>query len=178
MKHWLAVIGSALGLTASASPATQPQDIAPSNVYLELRGQALAQTQSSLRVSDNTIGVLMETGYPGAIATLIALVDGSASLYFSNGGGIIGAGQHQGPAAAARSLVVTAAENLSKFTPTTEFPLPTLGRTRFFVITAQGVLTAEAAEDDLGNNRLPLSPVFHAAHALIAEMRQVEERKQ
>jgi hypothetical protein len=120
----------------------------------------------------------METGYPKAVATLVAFADGSASLYFSNGGGMIGAGQHSKPAAAARSLVELAEANLSKFALTTEFPLPALARTRFYVVTAQGVLTAEAAEDDLGNNRLPLSPVFHAAHALIAEIRQVEERKQ
>ena len=178
MKRWLAVIGSKLGLTTSVSVAVQPSDYTPADGYLQLRAKALAQTPTSLGFTDNTVGVLMETGYPRAVATLVAFADGSASLYFSNGGGMIGAGQHPEPAAAAKSLVEIAGANLSRFALTSEFPLPTLGRTRFFVVTAHGVLTAEAADDDLGNNRLPLSPVFHAAHALIAEMRQVEERKQ
>jgi len=29
----------------------------------------------------------METGYTQAVATLVGVVDGSVSLYFSNGGG-------------------------------------------------------------------------------------------
>jgi hypothetical protein len=178
MKRWLAAIGSTLGLTTSASVAAQPPDYAPAEIYLSLRAQALAQTPTSLGVEGNTVVVLMETGYPSAVATLVAIVNGNASLYFSNGGGIIGSGQHPGPAVAARSLVGVAEAHLSKFSPTTEFALPEIGRTRFFVVTAHGVLTAEAAEEDLRNNRLPQSPVFHAAHALIAEMRQVEERKQ
>ena len=178
MKRWLAAIGSALGLTTTPSVAAPPSDYVPADIYLQLRATALAQTPASLGVTDDTVGVLMETGYPGAVATLVAFIDGSASLYFSDGGGMIGAGQHPESAASAKSLVEIAGNNLSKFTPTRKFPLPALGHTRFFVVTARGVLTAEAAEDDLGNNRLPLSTVFHAGHALIAEMRQVEERKQ
>jgi hypothetical protein len=40
------------------------------------------------------LGVLMETGYDSATVTLFALSDGTTSLYFSNGGGVIG-GQGQ-----------------------------------------------------------------------------------
>ncbi|MBL4575724.1 MAG: hypothetical protein JKY51_06460 [Opitutaceae bacterium] len=39
--------------------------------------------------------VMMETGFPESAYTLIASADGSASIYFSNGGGIIGAGEHE-----------------------------------------------------------------------------------
>ena len=34
-------------------------------------------------------GVVMETGYPEAVVTLVSLGDRTTSLYFSNGGGII-----------------------------------------------------------------------------------------
>ena len=144
--------------------------------YRDLRAQALAQTPATLGVTVSTIGVLMETGYPEGVVTLVAFIDGSTSMYFSHGGAIIGAGQHERSAAAARVLVTLASKHLPEFAATKQFPLPETGRTRFFVIIADGVMTAEAAEDDLGNNRLPLSPLFHAGHELIAAIREIDER--
>jgi hypothetical protein len=47
----------------------------------------------------------METGYPEAAATLVSLADGTASIYFSSGGGVIGGGPHDTIAAAARRFV-------------------------------------------------------------------------
>jgi hypothetical protein len=43
-------------------------------------------------VMDQTLAEVMETGYPEALVTLVALSEGIASLYLSNGGGIIGPG--------------------------------------------------------------------------------------
>jgi hypothetical protein len=42
------------------------------------------------------LALLMETGYPEAVATLVAVADGTSSLYFSNGGGFIGVGTPAG----------------------------------------------------------------------------------
>ena len=117
----------------------------------------------------------METGYPEAVVTLVAMADGAASLYFSNGGGIIGAGEHEGPKVAARTLIAFAAHNLKGFLPTTSTPLPAPGRTRFYVLSAGGILTAEASEVDLGENRHALSPLFYSGQELITEMRRVDE---
>jgi hypothetical protein len=50
--------------------------------------------------------------------------------------------------------------------------LPAVGRVRFYLITSGRVLTAEAAEEDLGYNRAALSPVFHQAHEVIAAVRE------
>jgi len=113
----------------------------------------------------------METGYPEAVVSLLALSDGTASLYFSNGGGIIGAGQHERPAVAARSLVAFAAHNLGHLAEAVEYPLPLPGHTSFYVLTSNGVLTADAPERDCGENRHVLSPLFYAAQELITEIR-------
>jgi hypothetical protein len=139
-------------------------------IYQDLRSQVLSITAEQLGTSTGTFGVLMETGYPEAVVTLVALSDGTASLYFSNGGGIIGAGAHEGPRVAAQSLISFAAHNRHHLAPTTQTPVPSPGRTRFYVLTTDGLLTAEAPEDDLGENRHALSPLFHSAHALISEM--------
>ena len=106
--------------------------------YKHLRAQALQLNAAEVGSADPTFGVLMETGYPEAVLSLLALANGTASLYFSNGGGIIGSGQREGPAVAARSLVAFAAHNLRYLAETADYPLPQPGRTRFYVLTANG----------------------------------------
>ena len=54
--------------------------------------------------------------------------------------------------------------------------LPAEGRVRFYLRTFSGTLTAEAAEQDLGEDRHTLSPLFYAGHQVITAMRQVSER--
>jgi hypothetical protein len=45
------------------------------------------------------------------------------------------------------------------------------------VLTVRGILTAEASEADLGENRHVLSPLFYAAQELITEMRKVDKAR-
>jgi hypothetical protein len=146
-------------------------DYVLADAYSGLRTQALQMTAAQAGTADAVFGVLMETGYPEAVVSLLAVSDGTASLYFSSGGGIIGAGGHEGPAVAARSLVAFAAHNLGHLVGAVEYPLPLPGRTRFYVLTSNGLLTVEAAERELGENRHVLSPLFYAAQELMTEIR-------
>ncbi|MCC6633205.1 MAG: hypothetical protein IT482_14165 [Gammaproteobacteria bacterium] len=174
----VAKIFGLLGLSVAGSVApTEAATYTLAPIYLDLRNKALGTTAQSIGAKEPVYGVLMETGYPEAAITLVAMADGSASLYFSTGGGMIGAGQHTEPAAAARSLIAFAAYHLSKLQPTVDKPLPVPGRVRFYVLTTSGLLTAEASESDLGNNRHALSPLFYSAQDLISEMRKVEEKR-
>ena len=70
----------------------------PGDVYDGLRQQILRLTPDQLGESAYApiLALLMETGYSEAVATLVGVVDGTTSLYFSNGGGVIGAGAPQG----------------------------------------------------------------------------------
>jgi hypothetical protein len=100
------------------------------DVYEGLRQQALHLTPDQFGASfarAPILALLMETGYPEAVATLVGVADGTTSLYFSNGGGFIGAGTH-----------------------------------------AAG---AVAAEEDLGEGRHRLSPLFYAAQDVITQIR-------
>jgi len=146
--------------------------------YVGLRKQILALRPDQLGVPGDTpiLAVLVEMSRPDAVVTLVAVVDGAASLYFSNGGGIIGAGGNPGPNAAARQLVAKAAEFQSVCALTKEFPLPARARVRFYLVTPQGVLAAEAMEEDLGNRLHPHSPLFFAAHELITQIQLSEEK--
>jgi hypothetical protein len=86
----------------------------PAEVYAGLRQQALRLTPDQL--GDGSLAgvpilaLLMETGYPQAVATLVAVVDGTSSLYFSNGGGFIDAGTQAAVAEASRRWLETGHE--------------------------------------------------------------------
>lgn len=149
----------------------------PQQVVANLRAQALGVSPADAGVQPmpelpNVWAILMETGYPDAVATLFTVTDGTTSLYFSNGGGVIGAGEHESVRDTLPQFFFTAQEHLGSFTPAAATPLPDVGRVRFYIRTFNGILTAEAAEDDLGYGRHELSPVFHAGHAVIGAVRE------
>ena len=152
----------------------------PVEMSRKLRGQALSVGYGELGLGptaarQNVWGVLMELGYPEAVATLVVLGDGTTSLYISTGGGIIGAGEHPPVRAAAEGFLAATEAHLTGFEAVAETPLPQTGRVRFYVRTFGGTLGAEADEQDLGHGRHSLSPVFHAGHAVITEMRLASE---
>jgi len=117
-------------------------------------------------------GVVMETGYPEAVATLVVLGEETTSLYFSNGGGVIGAGEHAAVRAAGEILLASAEQYLDGFTVTAATPLPRVGQVRFYLRTFTGTLSAKANEEDLGEGRHTLSPLFHTAHSVITAVRE------
>ena len=169
-------IGAILGLFGfKSSNEANPE------VFHELRNLALSADPKELGASkaDGPVwGLLMETGYSEGSFTLVALCDGSVSLYFSKGGGMIGIGQHETPRRIAGELLALAPQYVSETSITTNYPLPALGLTKFYFLTFDGVRTVEGKEDDMGNNRHALSPLFHKAHDLIGAARELGEGQQ
>ena len=150
------------------------------NAAADLRGRALAYAAAELGLVPDeqhprVWGVLMETGYPEAVATLATFADGATSLYFSNGGGIIGAGEHQSVRNASKRLLIIVERYFDDFEPATDTPMPGVDRVRFYVHAFDGLRTAEALEDDLGYERHKLSPVFHQGHEVIGQIRMASE---
>ena len=128
---------SSLGRLFGGEPSKSTYKTA--DVYQGLRKQILDESeQLGASATEAVLAVVMETGYPEAVATLVAVIDGSASLYFGNGGGIIGAGESPEPNAAARRVVAKAADFRGACTLTNEFPLPQKAYTRFYIITPKG----------------------------------------
>ncbi|MGH8018926.1 MAG: hypothetical protein ACREIA_11640 [Opitutaceae bacterium] len=167
---------SSIARLFGATPASTYKTV---EIYDSLRSQVLSlrPEQVGAKKEDQVIAVLMETGYPEAVATLVSVVDGAASLYFSSGGGIIGGGENERPNAASMKLVRLSASFLRSMSKAETTPLPKKGFTRFYVVTPSGLLTAEAKEEDLGEGRHALSPLFHAAHELITEVRLIDEQR-
>ena len=172
----LAVIMLRKGNTGASSSKPDPE------VYLGLRKQALEFTPETLgnvqTVGNHQIyGVFMEIGFPEAVVTLATFVTGDASLYFSNGGGVIGGGAHE----SVRKRVAQLSNKADQFVPlcrkTTEYPTPDRDQTIFYILTKEGVYTAEAVEDELGNQKSPLSPLFYAGQDVITELRLTTDWK-
>ncbi len=120
-------------------------------------------------------GMLVETGRPKAVVTVVAIADGTVSLYTSTGGAVMGLGGIEDVRLAGEALLQAAPRFLALCQPTTEYPLPRLGHFRFYLLTFDGVFTAEAQEDDLAENREPLSELFWQAQELITQIRLAEE---
>ena len=61
---------------------------------------------------------------------------------------------------------------LERLTALDEEPQPPSdGMTQFVAVTPEGVRGAVAAEEDLGEGRHELSPLFHAGHDVITQIR-------
>jgi hypothetical protein len=155
-------------------PATGEQ------VYQGLRAQILGLDPAEAGLGQGpgrpaVWGALMDMGYPRGTATLVALADGTTSLYTSTGGGIIGGGFHRAVAAATGSFLADLERHLPLLKPDADPALPAAGQVIIRALTYGRRLAAQAPEDDLGHGRHPLSPVFHAAHRVITELRLIDE---
>lgn len=149
--------------------------------YSELREQALRGTSSasglhSSSMSTEPWGILMETGFRDESYTLVALSDGSASIYLSNGGGCIGGRRHENIRNAAQSMVELAARFQPEATATTICDLPKNGRTVFYFLTAAGIFMAEESEEELSGMRHAWSPLFQAGQEVIKQYRVIENQ--
>jgi len=154
----------------------------PAQTYLQLRDRIFQLEPGELGLSPSTAaphvwGVLVETGYGVGTATLFSLADGTTSLYFSTGGGLLGRGDFAPIAEAARALVVQAENYLALMASATKFPLPVVGQVKFFCLTYSGIFTAEATEVSLRSGNHPLSPLYMDAHKTLDQLRLSTEMK-
>ena len=146
-------------------------------IYSQLRQRVLDLTPDQVG-QDNAevplLALLMETGYPEAVATLVAVADGTTSLYFSNGGGMIGAGEHAPVRDANRSFLETAGSFLAQLSEVSDPTPPAVGHTQFVAVTPEGLKGAAASEDELGEGRHSHSQLYYAGQDVITQMRMAE----
>jgi hypothetical protein len=152
----------------------------PADVYSGLRRQVLELQPADAGIvpahaTGSVWGAMMETAYPSGVATLVCLADGTTSLYTSTGGGMIGAGGHASVVAANHAFREAISSHVGQLAPEPVANLPQPGNVILRALTFDGHLAATAPENDLGYGRHSLSPVFHAAHEVITELRQIDE---
>ncbi len=150
-------------------------------VFSDLRKMSFSVTpeQLGLKIADakKVFAVFMETGYPEAAFSLRCMGEGTISIYFTNGGGMIGIGEHADVRTAGLKLIEMANSFISKAKVTKSQDIPMNGFTRFYFRTMSGNFMFEDTEDNLGNNRSPFSPLFYQAQKVITKAREVDESK-
>ena len=148
-------------------------DYAPTDVYTDLRGQIFALKPGSVAAPEGQpYAAVMEFGAQKAAVTLAVVADGTTSLYFSNGGGVIGAGAHPPVRAASRAFLADVAAAADRMQVVTDPPFPTRAKVRFYLLGKDGIRTAEAPGQDLTDPKHPLSGLFRSGHAVITAIRQ------
>lgn len=152
------------------------------NPYAKLREHALSVGPSGIGIDASIAGspvwgILMEMGFPNGQALLVALADGTSSMYFSGGGDVIGGHAHENVRRAAAAFLATANQLHEVLTPTQASPSPEAGSIAFFARTGAGLLTAKAEDSELKTGTHALSPLFISGHMLIAELRKLTQTK-
>jgi hypothetical protein len=146
------------------------------DIYADLRSLALAVDPASIAVPDGeswsgAAMAAMEIGVAGGTATIVAIADGTVSMYVSSGGGVLGAGEHAAVRGAAERFRTVVAESRHLLQVSSELPLPAAGLVRFHLRTVDGAYSAGAPEALLRTSRHPLAPLYAAGQDLLTEIR-------
>jgi hypothetical protein len=120
-------------------------------------------------------GVVFELGMPATTVTVIALADGTTSLYTTGGFGIIGGGAHPAVVVANRKLREAVAAQLPAFRPDPGTTVPGPDDVRVRALTTDGRRVADAAQADLLDGTHPLSDLFFAGHAVVTRLREIHD---
>lgn len=166
---------------ANGRPKVVKPKETPEEAYMKLRQQAFETTPMNIgREAQGTepYGIVMEMGIQISMMTLVSFADGDASVYYKNGGGMVGGISHESVRNAAKAFTALAPKAVSKMIRTTTYPLPGPDRVRFYILTPQGVLTTETNRQALINPQSDLGALFYAGQEVVAQMRQVQEQKQ
>lgn len=183
----IALAVAALALLAGLALVLQhrsvdpPQD-ATTSVFHDLRNQFLAVRPADLGIPsplpnthNGVFGAAMEIAFPEGVATVVALGDGTASLYLESGGGVIGTGRHERVHRAALALIETADRLAFAGDPDDAPPLPDAGEVRFHWLTEAGPHSSCVSGGSLESGEHALAELHRAGHELLATMREVEE---
>jgi len=121
-------------------------------------------------------GAMMEMRIGAADASLVVVAEGSTSLYFSTGGGVIGGGEHESVRAANRKLLGVIEKLFPAFVAR-EAPVPVLnGAVSFAVFTYDGLRAARDTEERLRQKKSPLWPAYYIGQEIITALRLATEK--
>lgn len=166
---------------AKTKPMIEPGP-SPQIVYQGLRNMVLCGTRERFGLGPTSSptepwGVVMDWGVSGATATVMALSDGSASIYLSSGGGYLGGQKEESVKSAALQAITVAREFPPQMKKTTDYILPTTGEVVFYLLTDSGVLTASGQEAELRSLDHPLGKLGNAMQNVVTQYRILEEYK-
>ena len=154
----------------------------PRETYADLRSLMLQGTRAKFGLAGTSKptepwGVLMDWGMQGGTATVVTMSDGSASVYFSNGGGYLGGHGQEPIRAAAQKAVGTARAVQLPAEPSMSYPLPKRHGVFFYFLTDSGVFMLRTTEQELNSPIHPLRNLGDAMQAVITQYRLWDQRR-
>jgi len=162
-----------------------PPDPGADEQYLKLRNLILGLDSDQLDFPDpqnipRVWGALIDIGLPELRFTVVSLadVDQTTSVYAGGGAARIGYGAHPKVAELSSALLEVADRCAKDMTPATSFPLPAIGRVRFYVFTSTGKLMADRSLDELDVQRDDFSLLYRISGSIITEVRVISEEWQ
>jgi len=106
--------------------------------------------------------------------TLVCIADGTVSIYFGTGGGIIGAGEHDSVRHAARECLKKSEEVLEHFKKFDRAHLQNEMNIKFHVLTYDGIRSDEVETKEIESEKHYLSELYYSAQNVITEVRSAE----
>jgi hypothetical protein len=168
------------GRPASAKNEKTTESIDRRTVAAALREQLFAIKSTDLKTvvaSEDTqqrlYGVVIETAFPDVVASLVALLDGSVSLYVSDGSGCIGCGAHRDVQRVAADLLQVAERVLPETIAATEHALPTTNHVRLFLLTDAGWRMTQTTLDLAQRSDTPVGLIYFAGQRLVQTVERV-----
>lgn len=151
------------------------------NPYVGLRNLALNISPDELGVKldkdDQVYGAVVDMDINGNVATMACLIDGTASLYFSTGGGILGSGQHESVHKAVVSYLVSIHQVLHIMNLTNNFDAkPQPNHHVFYLLTRTGVYMFDLDIND-DNKSKEAQYLFALSQMVLNEIRKVNDKK-
>lgn len=164
-------------LTSSATyPGSQDASKDPKDIYLGLRNVMLGGSRAKFSLPETSRptepwGVLMDWGVTKGTATVVAMSDGSASVYLSSGGGFIGGAGQEPIRNAAQKAVAIARDVRLPAKPVSIFPLPEQHGVFFYFLTDDGVFTVQSNDQEMKSSSHPLKEIGDAMQEVITQYR-------
>lgn len=157
-------------LKPKRKPSGKPQK---DDLYQDLRNQILTTHRASLGLEPGTSstdpwGVLMDWHIANGMVTVVSIIDGTASVYTSSGGGTIGGQSSEPIRQAAKFAVKAAAEVMPQARAVTDFPLPPGDLVSFYIMTDSGVFVASDREESLRDGTSSLAKLGNAMQQIIS----------
>jgi hypothetical protein len=117
-------------------------------------------------------GVVMDWPVGDQIATVVALADGTASLYTTSTFGIIGGQAHESVRNAGKVFIGVAERFLEEATPTTSYPYPAKDKINFYLLCYDGNRVMSSALESTQSGSSKQSILFSAGQEVLTQLRK------
>jgi hypothetical protein len=147
------------------------------DAYLGLRDLALNARPEEIGVTGGSpvYGALLEIDMGDAVITLACFSTGDASLYYSNGGGMVGGIAIPSVRAEALRMVSAYGDDVSLLAPVGLSELPTDGHASFVALTPSGTYAGSAPIDEIVLGTTKVGNLFDAGQRVITAFRESDK---